>query len=81
MCVSYLATLRLVEDVSQLFMVPVQKWVAEDVVFKFWGDNLDQKRRVRDVHSDHQGSMVDMYSMPVGHSWTTAIEFPMDYPN
>ena len=57
-------------------MVPLQKWIADDVIFKFWGDNLDQKRGVRDIRSDHHGSMVHMYSMLVGRSRTPAIELP-----
>ena len=75
-CVSYSATLRLVGDVSQLFTVPLQKWVADNVIFKFWGDNVDHKRGVQDVHSDHHGTMVHMYRMLVGHSRTPAIELP-----
>ena len=75
-CVGYTATVKLVEEVSQLFTVPLQKWIAEDVIFKFWGDNLDQKRGVQDVHSDNQGHMVHMYSMLVGRSRTPAIELP-----
>ena len=35
--VSYNATLKLVEDISQLFTLPLQKWIADDVIFKFWG--------------------------------------------
>lgn len=73
-CVSYSATLRLVGEVSQLFTIPLQKWIAEDIIFKFWGDNLDKKRGVRDVRSDRQGAMVHMYSLLAGRSRTPAIE-------
>ena len=57
-------------------MVPLQKWFADNVIFKFWGDNVDHKRGVRDVRSDHHGTMVHMYSMLVGRSRTPAIELP-----
>ena len=40
-CVGYSATVKLVEEVSQLFMVPLQNWMSEDAIFNFWGDNLD----------------------------------------
>ena len=49
--VGYTAKMKLVEVVSQLFTL--QRWITEDVIFKFWGDNLDQKRGFRDVPSDH----------------------------
>ena len=71
-----LQQLKLVEEVSQLFTVPLQKWIAEEVIFKFWGDKLHQKRGVCDVCSDHQGHMIHTYSMLVGHSCTPAIELP-----
>ncbi len=73
-CVSYAATLRLVHGVSLLHTLPLQKWIAEGVIFKFWGDNVDKKRGVRDVRSDHHGSMVHMFSMLAGRSRTRAIE-------
>ena len=31
--------------------------------FKFVGDNVDKKRGVRDIRSDHQGEMKHMYSL------------------
>ena len=65
-----------IEDISQLFTLPLQKWIADDVIFKFWGDNLDHKRGVCDERSDNQGSMVHMYSMLVGRSRTPAVELP-----
>ena len=76
MCISYTATIKLIEKVSQLYTVPLKQWIADDIIFKFWGDNLDQKRGVRDVCFDHQGSMVHMYSMLVGRSRTPAIALP-----
>ena len=55
-------TLQLVEAVSKLHDVPLQKWIAEGATFKFIGDNLD-KTGVRDVRSDHSGQMMHMYSV------------------
>lgn len=36
--------------------------------FKFWGDNLDKPKNVRDVLSDNQATMLHMYSLLVGRS-------------
>ena len=71
---SYNATLRLTEDVSKLHKVPVEQWIREGVVLKFWGDNLDKQRHVRDLRSDNQGEMLHMFSMIVGRSRTPAPE-------
>ena len=76
MCVSYNATLKLTEDVSKLHKVPVDKWIKEGVVLKFWGDNLDKQQHVRDLRSDNQGEMLHMFSMIVGRSRTPAPELP-----
>jgi len=67
-CVSYTATLKLVGEVSQIHEVPLQQWIKDDVIFKFWGDNVDKKRGVRDVRSDNQATMLHMYSLLVGRS-------------
>jgi len=67
-CVSYTATLKLVGDVSQIHTVPLQQWIKDDVIFKFWGDNVDKKRNVRDVRSGNQATMLHMYSLLVGRS-------------
>ena len=68
MCISYNATLRLTEDVSKLHKVPIEEWIKKGVVLKFWGDNLDTLKRVRDLRSDNQGEMLHMFSMIVGQS-------------
>ena len=47
-------------------------WISEGVVFKFWGDNVDKQRCVRDYRSDHHGAMVHMYSILAGRSCTPA---------
>ena len=67
-CVSYTTTLKLVGEVSQIHEVPLQQWIQDDVIFKFWGDNVDKKRGVQDVRSDNQGTMLHMYSLLVGRS-------------
>ena len=71
-CLSYNGTLKLIDEVSKLHSVPLTQWIADGVVFKFWGDNVDKKRGVRDVRSDHQKSMVHMYSILAGRSRTPA---------
>lgn len=76
LCVSYTATGRLIEALSDHHTVPLKKWLAEGVVFKFWGDNVDKKRRVKDPRADHQGHMLHMFSIIVGRSRTPAPELP-----
>ena len=66
MCVSYTATLKLMDEVSMLHTVPIKQWIQDGVVFKFWGDNVDKQRRVRDLRSDHMGEMLHMFSLIVG---------------
>ncbi len=48
-CMSYTATLSLLDEVSKLHTTPLQQWIADDVLVKFWGDIVDKKRGVRDV--------------------------------
>ena len=74
MCISYPATLRLMDEVGKLHTVPIKKWIRDGTVLKFWGDNVDKQRRVRDYRSDHHGEMLHMYSILVGQSRTPALE-------
>ena len=69
-CVSYTATLSLVDELSKRHTVPLTQWIANGIVFKFWGDNVDKKKGVRDVRSDHHGELLHMYSILAGHSRT-----------
>ena len=69
-CLSYNATLTLIQDISKDHTLPLQKWIEDGVIFKFWSDNVDKKRKVRDIRSDHQGDMLHMYSILVGKSRT-----------
>ena len=74
-CVSYPATLKLMDKVSKMHSVPLKKWIEDGVVFKFWGDNVDKTRKVRDLRSDNQGKVLHMFSMLVGRSHTPAPQF------
>ena len=68
-CDSYLATLRLVEEVSKLHSVPIDRWISYDITFKFIGDNLEREVGVRDVRMNHKGSIVvHMYSLLAARS-------------
>ena len=62
------------DDLSQTHTVPLQKWIDEGVVFKFWGDNVEKQLKVRDLRSDHKGEMVHMFSLLAGRSRTPAPE-------
>lgn len=56
--------------------IPLQEWIEDGEVFKFWGDNVDKKQNVRDLRSDHQGEMIHMFSLLVGLSRTPAPHLP-----
>jgi len=71
-CLSYVATLRLVDDIRKLHTTPLSQRIPDDVLFKFWGDNVDFKEGVHDVRSDHHGQLLHMYSVLVGRSRTSA---------
>ena len=60
--------MRLVDEISKHHDVPVQKWIESGAVFKFIGDNVDKKRGVRDIRSDHSGDMLHMYSVLAARS-------------
>ena len=73
---SYSATLKLTGEVNQMHHIPIQEWIKDGIIFKFWGDNVDKKQRVRDVRSDHQGEMLHIYSILTGCSRTPANNLP-----
>lgn len=56
--------------------IPLQKWIEDGEVFKFWGDNVDKKQNVCNLRSDHQGEMIHMFSLLVGLSRTPAPHLP-----
>lgn len=70
MCVSYKTTLALVDNISKLHTVPLTEWIANNIPFKFWGDNVDKQRCVRDMRSDNHGELLHMYSILAGRSRT-----------
>lgn len=65
MALSYPATLKVVDKISGLHTAPLQEWLAAEEPIKFVGDNVQQSKGVRDARSDHQKSMLHMYSMLV----------------
>ena len=67
--------LQLVGDVSKLHKDPIQQWIRKGVTFKFTGDNVDKKKRVRDMRSAHQGEMLHMYSVLVAWSRVPPMNF------
>ena len=46
--------IRFVKLLSMQHEVPLQKWIAEGAVFKFVGENVDKRKGVRDIRSDHR---------------------------
>ena len=58
------------DSISSFHTQPLQHWIANNDVIKYWGDNVDKKRGVRDVRSDRQGQMIHMYSILAGRSHT-----------
>lgn len=62
------------DEISKLHTVPIQDWIKNNVIFKFWGDNVNKQQKVRDYRSDHHGQMLNMYSINVGRTRTPAPE-------
>ena len=56
--------------------IPLEEWIREGVVFKFWGDNVDKQRKVRDLRADNSGKMLHMFSLLAGRSRTPAPNLP-----
>ena len=69
-CASYSATLAILDSISSYHTQPLERWIANNDVMKYWGDNVDKKRGVRDVRIDRQGQMLHMYSIIAGRSRT-----------
>lgn len=76
MCISYTATLDLMEELSKTHTLPLQQWIKDGVIFKLWGDNVDKKQKVRDLRSDNSGKLVHMFSILAGCSRTPAPDLP-----
>ncbi len=60
---SYPTVLTLISKISERHKAPIEKRVKEGIAFQFVGDNVDKRRGVRDVRSDHHGQLVNMYSL------------------
>jgi len=60
---SYTGVLKVVTELSKLHKVPLSTWLQSGVPVKFVGDNVDKKKGVRDIRSDHRGQLVHMYSL------------------
>ena len=60
---SYTGVLALITSISKQHKVPIQKWIDDGASFKFVGDNVDKKRGVRDIRSDHHSELKHMYSL------------------
>ena len=71
-CVSYPATLAHMDEVARLYTVPIKQWIAQDDVFKFFGDNVNKKQKRRDERSDNSPEMLNMFSIIVSKSRTPA---------
>lgn len=71
LCVSYPATLVLLDEIAKLHTLPLSRWIASGTPFMFWGDNIDKHRSVRDMRSDHHGSLLHLYGILAGSSRTT----------
>lgn len=74
LCVSYPATLKLMDNLSLTHSIPLKKWIEEGVVMKFWMDNVDKQRKVRDLRSESMGELLHMVSLIAGRSRTPAPE-------
>ena len=42
-CLNYTTTLTLIDEISKRHTVPLLRWISDDILFKFWGDNVDKK--------------------------------------
>ena len=72
LCVSYPATLSVMDEVSRLHRVPLAKWIADGDVTKFITDNVNKKHKRRDERSNNKGEMLNMVSILASKSRTPA---------
>ena len=61
--ISYNALHRIVDEISKNHLSPLVKWLQEGAYVKFIGDNVDGRKTVRDIRSDHHDILHHMYSM------------------
>ena len=57
--------LKIVSVISSLHEAPLKEWIARCSAIKFIGDNIDKRKDVRDIRSNHYHSLVHMYSLLV----------------
>ena len=55
--------MKVIQLVSEMQKVPIIEWLKEGSPVKFVGDNVDKKKGVRDVRSDHRSKLLNMYSI------------------
>ena len=55
--------MKTLAKISERHTILLRNWVSKGLTFKFWGDNVDKKRSLRDARSDHQGKMLHMFSV------------------
>lgn len=60
---SYNAVLKRIAKISEHHKAPLEAWLKEGASFKFVGDNVDNKKGVRDIRSDHHGEIKHMFSL------------------
>lgn len=61
---SYTATLKVVDVISELHKAPVREMLeSASFSLKFVDDNVQKHKGVRDIRSDHRGMMMHMYSL------------------
>ena len=48
---------------SERHRAPIERWIREGASLKFVGDNVDKKKGVRDIRSDHHSEVKYMYSL------------------
>ena len=51
------------DRVSALYTGPLAQWIVKGKVIKFFGDNVNKKRKRRDERSSNKSEMLNMYSV------------------
>ena len=70
----------MLDGVSKLSTAPLQQWISDGELFKFWGDNVDKRKGVRDVRINHHGSLLHMYTVIAGRSRIQVKELSHTHP-
>ena len=65
LALSYTGTLKVVQQLSESQKLPLIDWLKEGAPVKYISDNVNKKKKVRDIRSDHQSKMHNMYSILV----------------